>query len=273
TVSPTYARQIVWPEQGHGLDQQLRARGADLSGILNGLDVEKWNPARDPLIPTRFTAEDLAGKRECKAVLQRELGLREQADLPLFGLVSRVDHQKGIDLVGGVAPFLVEQGAQLVVLGSGQRALLEPLQSLARAWRQSVAVSEGVDDQLAHRIYAGSDFFLMPSRFEPCGLGQMIALRYGTIPLVHRTGGLADTVTDVDESPDRGNGLVFDVPDAAGLRWASERALTIFRDDRGRLEPIRQRAMRVDFSWDHSASAYDRVLSRAVAVERRRVLS
>jgi starch synthase len=272
TVSPTYAREIVWPDYGEGLEQALLARGDDLVGILNGLDVADWDPARDPRLAAPFDAGDLAGKASCKAALQRELGLREGPEFPLFGVVSRLDPQKGIDLVEMVAPRLVEQHAQLVVLGVGQHRLIEPLIGLAGLWRQSVAVVERFDEALAHRIYAAADFFLMPSRFEPCGLGQMVALRYGAAPVVRRTGGLADTVRDLDAHPHTGNGFVFEHADAGGLHWACERALRLFREDPDRLDALRRAGMAEDFSWDRSARTYDKVLERAVLRERRRVM-
>ncbi len=272
TVSPTYAKEVVWPDYGEGLEQALLSRGDDLVGILNGLDVVEWDPGSDPRLPALFDSRRLSGKGVCKAALQRELGLREGAEHPLFGMVSRLDPQKGIDLVEMVAPWLVEQSAQLVVLGAGQHRLIEPLVGLAAMWRQSVAVVERFDEGLAHRIYAGSDFFLMPSRFEPCGLGQMVALRYGALPIVRRTGGLADTVRDLDEHPEEGNGIVFEHADPGGLQWACDRAVRLYREDQARLSALRRRGMMEDFSWDRSARTYDRVLERAALRERRRVM-
>lgn len=272
TVSPTYAGEILWPGYGEGLEEALLARGDDLHGILNGLDVGLWNPATDDFLPRPFSADDLAGKTGAKRALQQELGFRVDPALPLFGMVSRIDPQKGVDLVEYVAPLLVEENAQIVVLGTGQRRLLEPLLGLAAMWRQSVAVVERFDEPLAHLIYGGSDFFLMPSRFEPCGLGQMVSLRYGTIPIVRRTGGLADTVVDVDEHPERGTGFVFEHADAAGLSWACDRAMRLFSKGPRAVDEVRRRGMAEDFSWDHSAKIYDHVLERAALREKRRVL-
>lgn len=273
TVSPTYAKQVLTPAHGRGLDADLRARGNDLFGILNGLDTATWNPETDPHLPAHYNADDLAGKLECKVALQRDLGLRVDPALPLFGIVSRIDAQKGIDLVGRAASTLVGRSGQLVLLGTGQPSLLDELRGIARHWRQSVVLIETFDEMIAHRIYAAADFFLMPSRFEPCGLGQLVALRYGTPPIVHRTGGLADTVSDADAEPERGNGLVFDHPDADGVRWATERALTMFHEEPDRLERLRHRGMSEDLSWDRSAGEYERVLELAVLRERRRVMS
>lgn len=272
TVSPTYAQEILWREYGEGLEAALLSRGQDLVGILNGLDVDAWNPLTDPHLPRPYGPDDLGGKAQAKAELQAELGLDADPQKPLFGMVSRIDPQKGIDLVEHAAPWLVDQNAQVVVLGTGQHRLIEPLLGLASIWRRSVAVVERFDERLAHRIYAGSDFFLMPSRFEPCGLGQMVALRYGTPPIVRRTGGLADTVHDLDQDPSRGTGFVFEHADASGLMWACTRALQVFRKTPEALQQIRRRGMEEDFSWDHSARLYDAVLERAALREKRRVL-
>ncbi len=273
TVSPTYAREIVWPSFGEGLEEDLLARGSDLVGILNGIDTQTWDPNRDPHLAAPFDAEDRSGKALCKAALQQELGLRVDSSLPLFAVVSRVDRQKGLDLISPSAAWLVDQGAQLVLLGSGERALIESLYGLARTWKQSVVVIDRFDESLAHRIYAGGDFFLMPSRFEPCGLGQMVALRYGAIPIVRRTGGLADTVRDIEEHADTGSGIVFDHADAGAVRWACERALALWRTSHDRLEGVRVRGMNLDFSWDRSALLYDQLLERAVRAERRRIFA
>lgn len=273
TVSPTYAREILWREYGEGLESALLSRGTDLVGILNGLDVAAWNPETDPHLPQTYHAEDLSGKTAAKEALQSELGLDTDPAKPLFGMVSRIDPQKGIDLVEHVAPWLVDQNAQVVVLGTGQHRLIEPLHGLASIWRRSVAVIERFDERLAHRIYAGADFFLMPSRFEPCGLGQMVALRYGTLPIVRRTGGLADTVTDLEENGGTGTGFVFEHADPGGLMWACSRALRVFRQNPEVLDQMRRRGMQEDFSWDHSARLYDKILDRASQREKRRVLT
>ena len=195
TVSPTYAREIQSPEFGERLDGVLRERSADLTGILNGLDVQAWNPATDPDIPKRYDRDDVGGKAACTAALRGELGLSDSGRrTPLVGVVSRLAEQKGLDLVAGAVPAIRAAGGQLVVLGSGEEHLERLLGELARAHPESVAVHIGFDERLARRIYAGADLFLMPSRYEPCGLGQLIALRYGTVPVVRRTGGLTDTV-------------------------------------------------------------------------------
>ena len=189
TVSPTYAREIQAPEFGERMDGVLRERSADLLGILNGLDVLAWNPATDPDIPKRFDRDDLGGKAACTAALRDEMGLPDPGSrAPLVGVVSRLAAQKGLDLVAGAVPAIRAAGGQLVVLGSGEEPLERVLGELAAAHPESVAVRLGFDEHLARRIYAGADLFLMPSRYEPCGLGQLIALRYGTVPVVRRTG-------------------------------------------------------------------------------------
>jgi starch synthase len=270
TVSPTYAREILGPAHGEGLEPVLVSRGSDLVGILNGIDVHAWDPATDRHLPRRYSLADPAGKRVCKAALQRELGFREREDLPVFGVVSRIDRQKGIDLISEVAPRLVELEAQLVLLGTGVPGMLHSLAGLADIWKQSVAVVERFDEPLAHRIYAGSDFFLMPSRFEPCGLGQMVALRYGTLPVARRTGGLADTVQDLDAHSGSGNGFVFEDPVAPSLQETCERAVRAFYRDGERLSAARRRAMAEDPSWERSAASYDRLVEDAVSAERQR---
>jgi starch synthase len=271
TVSPTYAREIVRPDFGEGLHRVLLDRGADLSGVLNGIDVAAWDPQHDPHLPAPFSAARPAGKESCKAALQHECGLREIPDLPLFGVVSRIDRQKGIDLVEQVAPELIEGGAQLVILGSGVPGLLDPLHGLAHIWRESVAIYERFDEALARRIYAGADFFLMPSRFEPCGLGQMVALRYGALPVVRRTGGLADTVEDLTAHPEEGTGFVFETADSGGLSWACGQALALYEEGHERFVAARRRAMEQDFSWRSSAAIYDALAEDAIRTERRRV--
>jgi starch synthase len=272
TVSPTYAREIVWPAFGEGLERALQARGDDLVGILNGLDVNAWDPMSDDALAAPYGPNALSGKTVCKSALQKELGLRVDPAIPVFGMVSRIDRQKGVQLVEHVAPWLVEQGAQVVVLGSGTRSLIDPLHGLASMWRESVAVIEAFDEGLARRIYAGSDFFLMPSLFEPCGLGQMVALRYGTPPIARRTGGLADTVRDELES-ETANGFLFNHPDPFGLGWACGRALDLFRQNPARVETLRARGMSEDLSWSRSAKEYERLLDRAREKESRRVLA
>jgi starch synthase len=206
-VSPTYAKQIQL-DHGFGLEGLLRARTERLVGILNGID-SSWDPRTDPHIAARYDADDLRGKAICKAALQQELGLPVRAEVPLFGSVGRLDHQKGIDLLQKIAPWLLGHDVQLVMLGSGSPEHAAFVDSLARRWPDRARGIVGFSEPLAHRIEAGADLFLMPSRFEPCGLNQMYSMRYGTVPVVHATGGLADTVVNVDPNHDRGTGWAF----------------------------------------------------------------
>lgn len=253
TVSPGYAREIETAEYGCGLDGVIRHRHGDLHGILNGIDLEVWNPARDKKIKRPFTAARPKGKEACKADLQRRMGLDPDPAVPVFGLVSRLAHQKGVDLVIEAAPRLLSRRLQLAVLGSGDASLEKALAQIARRHPGRMQVRLGYDAQTSNRIYAGSDFFLMPSLFEPCGLGQMIAMRYGSLPVARRTGGLADTVVDASESA--GNGVLFDEASPSALLEAVDRALELYGRPERYLK-ARQRAMRADFSWERSAAAY-----------------
>jgi starch synthase len=270
TVSPTYAREIQTPDLGAGLDGILRRRSLDLMGILNGIDPVAWNPRRDRTLPARYSPRDLGGKAVCKAALQRQLGLDEDPSVPVFGLIGRLDPQKGFDLALDAAPSLVADGAQVILLGAGQQQLVDRARALAEAHPTAFSANLGFDDPLARRIYAGADLLLMPSRFEPCGLAQMIALRYGTIPVVRRTGGLADTVIDLDEVPALGNGFVFDATDAGGLLWAARRAMNHLRD-RDDWRALMVRGMALDFSWDVSARRYLELYDRAAAEAKARL--
>jgi starch synthase len=258
TVSPTYAREIQGEEQGCGLDGVLRARAADLSGILNGVDDQVWNPLRDPLIHARYGAGDLASKRTCRAALQQEFGLAAQTQAPLFGVVSRLTEQKGVNLILAGLPELLARGGQLVVLGSGEPALEGGLREAATVHPRSVAVHIGYDEQLAHRIVAGADVLMVPSRFEPCGLTQLYALKYGTLPLVRRVGGLADTVVDCaleNLADGLATGFVFERFEQADYGAALRRACALFRRD-AEWREVQQRAMGQDFGWNAAAAQY-----------------
>ncbi len=255
TVSPSYAREILTPEEGAGLDPLLRHRRAALHGILNGIDVVEWDPARDPHLPVHYSARDLAGKGACKASLQREVGLPVRPDVPLLAMISRLADQKGVDLVLATLPRIVAREAQLVVLGTGSHAYEEAFRSAAAAHPRQVAARIGFDEGLAHRIEAGADVFLMPSRYEPCGLNQMYSLRYGTVPVVRAVGGLEDTVEDYD-GWSRGTGFKFRDYAAQALWLAMRRALELWRDQRA-WRALVQRGMAQDFSWDRSARGYE----------------
>jgi starch synthase len=255
TVSPTYAAEIQTPELGCGLEGVLAARRAALVGILNGADYSEWNPEHDRYIIQHYSATDLRGKAACKADLQASVGLSVNPKVPLIGIVSRLAAQKGFDLLGEVAPRLLSKQLQVVVLGSGEAEYQELLSTLARKHPKRLALRIAFDNALAHKIEAGSDMFLMPSRYEPCGLNQIYSMRYGTIPVVRATGGLQDTVTDIDAATGAGTGLKFSDYTGAALLACIERALHAYRTPK-RWQQLIQNAMRADFAWDQSAQAY-----------------
>lgn len=267
TVSPSYAREIQSLELGCGLDGLLRERGDVVSGILNGVDDAVWNPEHDRAIAAPYSAARLAGKGECKKALQGECGLALQTDAPLFGAVSRLTEQKGLQLVVEAIDGLVARGGQLVVLGSGDAALEASFRAAAARHPRHVALRQGYDEALAHRIFAGSDVTFVPSRFEPCGLTQMYALRYGSLPLVRRTGGLADTVVDCtieDLADEHATGFVFERFEVEDLQRALRRAFTLWARPRDwRL--VQKRAMAQRFGWDTAAARYLALYREAIA--------
>jgi starch synthase len=252
TVSPTYAAEIQTEAEGMGMAGLLSHRADVLTGILNGIDTGTWDPTRDRCLAAAYGPGTLAAKALNRAALQREMGLAERDDLPLLGLVSRLTHQKGVDLIPKVGHALAELPAQLVVLGAGNRALEESLARLPREHPGQFAVRIGFDEGLAHRIEAGADMFLMPSRFEPCGLNQMYSLRYGTPPIVRATGGLADTVEDGV------NGFRFDEATAEALLAAIQRAIAAWHDE-PRWRQIQADGMNRDFGWAEPARRYARI--------------
>lgn len=261
TVSPTYAREILQsPETGAGLDGLLRHRQQDLSGILNGVDYAQWSPEVDRALPANYSASDLAGKARCKAELQKELGLAVDASAPLSAAIGRLVHQKGYDLLADAVPGLVSRGLQLALLGHGDPALEQRFREVAARFPTQVSVSLRFDEGLAHRIEAGADLFLMPSRFEPCGLNQLYSLRYGTLPLVHAVGGLADSVRDATPAGgpagQEGWGFRFDEESAEAMLAAVDRALGLWKDASAWQATVR-RAMAQDFSWDRAAESYE----------------
>lgn len=269
TVSPTYAAEIQRPEYGEGMNPVLKFRAADLVGILNGIDAEAWDPANDPSVPHGYSHEDLAGKALCKAALQQELGLEVDAKVPLFAVVSRLYDQKGLDLLAGIMDRLLGgMRIQLAVLGSGAPEIEAAFRRSAERYPGRVFAHIGFDEPLSRRIYAGSDFFLMPSRFEPCGLGQMYAMRYGTPPVVRTTGGLADTVEQYEEGTGRGTGFRFEAPGADALYYTIGWACSTFYDRPGELHSMRLNGMRRDFSWKQSAQKYEQLYGWAVVGRR-----
>lgn len=263
TVSPRYAQEIQTPEFGcrlEGLMQHLAFNGR-LSGIVNGIDQDEFNPSTDRHIPANFSADDLSGKDACRAALRRELGLDDRPGVPLFGVVSRLSNQKGLDLILEIADALVGMPAQLIVQGLGESWIAEQLRHLEARYPHQVRFVERFDAPLAQRVYAGSDMFLMPSAFEPCGLGQLIAMRYGTIPVVRYTGGLANTVQDGE------NGFVFADYQPDELLATVQRAVTAFAQPDVWAGYIQQ-AMANDSSWDRSAAEYEALYERAIAARR-----
>jgi starch synthase len=258
TVSPTYAREILTPAYGFGLDGALRRRARDLSGILNGIDTDRWNPAADPLIPARYSAEDLSGKREAKRGLLDHLGMDDPAalDRPLIGLISRLTDQKGFDLIGAAAGDLMSLNAGWAMLGSGEPHYEGMWRALAARYPGSVSSTIGFDERLAHMIEAGADIFLMPSRYEPCGLNQLYSLRYGTVPVVRATGGLDDTV--IDASQPGGNGFKFSDYEPGSLVAAVATAIARYQDPAD-WQALQRAGMARDSSWDVSAREYVKV--------------
>jgi starch synthase len=258
TVSPTYAQEIQTPEFGYGLEGLLAHKQQQLSGIINGIDTTVWDPSSDSYLAHNYTADKLEGKQANKAALQQELGLPIAADVPLFGLIGRLVEQKGIDLVLNCLAEMTTLPMQFALLGSGDKSIEYRLQEFARLYPEKVAVTIGYDERLAHRIEAGADIFLMPSRFEPCGLNQMYSQRYGTIPIVRKTGGLADTVVDaLPESIANGtaSGIAFNDASAAALIEAIKRSLVLFHNP-DIWRQIQRNAMAKDFSWKNSAAQY-----------------
>lgn len=265
TVSPSYAEEITTAYYGERLDGLLRARHAQLYGILNGIDVDDYNPATDPVIAERFTPEDPAGKAACKAALQRELSLVETPDVPLIGMVTRLSGQKGLDLIDYVITQIMAENIQLVVLGKGDARYTDLFAWAEAEYPGRLAARFEMNHALAHRIYAGSDMFLMPSLFEPCGLSQMISLRYGTLPIVRETGGLRDTVLSYNEFTGEGNGFTFFNYNAHDMLSTIHRAVTYYTEKPDIWRVMMARGMTGDYSWDKSAGEYVSLYEKLLA--------
>lgn len=264
TVSPTYAKELLNARNSFGLEGVLRAKGTAFSGILNGLDTEVWDPQNDSLIPMGYDEESLRGKVFCKTALQKELGLEVNENIPLCVMVSRLTYQKGIDLVTSVVPALSNK-MQFVFLGKGDKSVEYALKNLASTNPSHIAFCDVVDENLAHKVYAAGDFYLMPSRFEPCGLSQMIAMRYGTLPIVTKTGGLVDTVKGFtgNDSLEEATGFFTDNFDANSLIYTLNRALEVYSYKKA-MAKMRENAMFTDFSWDKSSEAYLKLYKEAL---------
>ncbi|MCM5681240.1 glycogen synthase GlgA [Schlegelella sp. S2-27] len=256
TVSPTYAREILHEAHGCGFDGILRSRAERLHGILNGIDTSVWNPATDELLPMRYSAEQLDGKSLNKQALQERLRLHTDPHAPLFGMVSRLTHQKGVDLVLDVLPWLVEQGAQVAVLGQGDADLERALQDAAARHPGRVSVQLGFDETLAHLIEGGADAYLMPSRFEPCGLNQMYSQAYGTLPVARATGGLADTIVDLSAGPEAATGFLFEASTADALQVTLRRVLDAWSAPEV-WHAMQRRGMQQQLDWSGSARRYE----------------
>jgi len=261
TVSPTYASEILTPQYAEGLEQLLNYRRNELYGIVNGIDYDEYNPATDPYLERNYDSTTIERRADNKLALQRKSGLPQNSDIPLFGMVSRLEEQKGIDLLlQAIEPFITEARAQLVILGEGREHYHKLLAEAALKYPDHLSVFIANDERLARLIYSGGDMFLMPSRFEPCGLGQLIAMRYGAIPVVRHTGGLADTVKDVAEG--NGNGFVFQNYTVLEMLDAIKRAEESFYH-REEWQNLMRRNMKLDFSWKASARKYEEIYLRA----------
>jgi starch synthase len=258
TVSPRYAREIMTQEQGSGLDDILRRRQGALTGILNGVDYEEWNTTTNPFIKYPYSARNLAGKKADKLDLQTELGLPPDAGIPLFGSITRLADQKGLDIQLAALEEMLSTRMQFALLGSGSEGYEKAYRQLAQRFPGKVSVRIGFDQALSHRIEAGSDFFLMPSKFEPCGLNQMYSLRYGTVPIVRVTGGLDDTVVDISEQPEQADGIKFTEYSARALAKSMRKALVLYGETK-LLQHYRRNGMKADFSWERTVTRYEQV--------------
>ncbi|MFH1282479.1 MAG: glycogen synthase GlgA [bacterium] len=256
TVSPTYALQIQDSNEfGRGMEGVLRSRRKDLYGIINGLDYADWDPEKDPFIAEKYSYNLLEGKLRCKMDLQRQTGLPQRGDVPLLGMVSRIDSQKGFDLLVDIIDSLLKHELQIVLLGTGDKTYHDLLSRKAKKYKRQFSLNLKFDNGLAHKIYAGSDFFLMPSKFEPCGLGQMISIRYYTVPIVMKTGGLADTITNFSEKSLNGNGIVFNRYNSTSFFNALLKAVKIYKTQK-LLKKLLSNLSTNDFSWENSIKQY-----------------
>jgi starch synthase len=269
TVSNTYAKEILLKEFGFGLEGVLKTREDNLFGVLNGIDYDEWNPSRDMLISEQFSSNDLHGKAVCKKRLIKE-ALLDKVNRPLIGLVGRLSTQKGLDLVLQSLEELVSLGVNLILLGKGDELFQVGLSEAARKYKGRVSVNIGFDESLAHKIYAGSDFFLIPSRYEPCGLGQLISMRYGSIPIGRKTGGIADTITDYSPLASKGTGFLFSDFTPSAMQDAVKRALCLYTDS-SKMKKVVIDAMKMDFSWKRSAEKYIQLYDYAIKKKKGRV--
>ncbi|MFN2151915.1 MAG: glycogen synthase GlgA [Anaerolineales bacterium] len=268
TVSPNYAREIRTPELGYGMAMYLNDKGDRYLGILNGVDYSEWNPAVDRLIPQMYTPEDLAGKTVCKRALQERFNLEIEEGIPIVGVVSRFAEQKGLDLLAGAIEGIVNSmRVQFVVLGSGDKALESYYGTLPARYPGRIGSFIGYNNELSHWIEAGSDFFVMPSRYEPCGLNQIYSLKYGTLPIVRATGGLDDTVEQYNEATGKGTGFKFWDASAHGIFYTVGWAVSTYYDRRSHFDQMQQQAMAQNFSWEKSAREYEQAYQQAINIK------
>lgn len=267
TVSPRYAHEITTEAYGCGLEGVLRSRESDLVGILNGVDYSEWNTKKNPYLPATYSIEDLSGKALLKTALQKEMGLPERSDVPLFGTVGRLAEQKGIDIEVAALEEMLANDMQFVLLGSGEPKYEAAIRDLAARHPSKVAAKIGYDHALAHRVEAGCDFFIMPSKFEPCGLNQMYSLHYGTVPIVRVTGGLDNSVVDITEDEMLADGIKFNEYSAHALAKALRKALVLFQHP-DLLRHYRCNGMAQDFSWEHTSAEYVNVFEKALLKHR-----
>lgn len=259
TVSPSYAEEITTAYYGERLDGLIRARRESLFGVLNGIDVNEYNPETDKSIYATYSQKDMSGKKENKLRLQRDLGLEENPDIPLIAMVGRLTNQKGLDLVDCVLGDIMKEKVQVAVLGMGDARYTNLFSWAEQQYHGQLAARFAMDHALAHRLYASADFFLMPSLFEPCGLSQLISLRYGTVPIVRETGGLRDTVLNYDATNKEGNGFTFLNYNAHDMLNVIRRALAFYQDEPETMKQLQARGMSGDYSWDHSADEYVKI--------------
>jgi len=263
-VSVGYAEELKTPLGGHGLHESYEARKEVTSGILNGCEYEVWNPATDPYLTTNYDLGNLSGKIECKTALQAEMGLPEAPEVPLIGIVSRLTGQKGFDFSLPAIAKVLSEKVQFAILGSGERWIVEEIARLSEMNPEQLKFHDGYSEPLAHRIEAGSDFFLMPSLYEPCGLNQMYSLRYGTLPIVRAVGGLRDTVWEKNTSGGDGTGFVFTEPTAENTLAAIKRGIDCFTNDPASFQSRMNLGMRQRFSWGNTAAQYENIYSKAL---------
>ncbi len=264
TVSPNYAKEILTPAYGAGLESSLAKRREDLTGIVNGIDVERFDPSADEHIAARYSLDQLDGKKTCKQTLQEKCNLPTIDSVPVLGIVSRLADQKGIELIAQIGDSLAKEEMQFILLGTGDPDLEKQMASLAKKYPDKMHAAIEFNAAFAQQIYAGSDMFLMPSRFEPCGLGQMIAMRYGTVPIVRATGGLADTVRDIDLKTGDGDGFVFEQYESTAFLSAIQRGLQLYQEQ-DTWYTVVKRIMQKDFSWTASAEKYKNLYNQLVA--------